>query len=408
MKSIDSAWKKLEDGRNILAQANNTNNPILLGTALQTIHGSLEDACRVWLAHPNIAQQHQIDVQNRNQASWQVLLDLMQSYCHWSSQDIEYVRKMNGLRNKVAHGGRFEGTLEDVEQYAIYVENILNKEGPPSSKVTNYINQGEQFSPQIDNDAPNPGMLFSPDSIYNNLRALNGKVDRFRFRIKKNKDGIKIICCKTRLFGAIFRGLIRAIGQIFLLILLILIINEAVKILGLSVTAANRELVILIILGIGILFVGLLTYIYINNYIINIFITTNRIYVGKKSYPRTPNTIYRYFSKNVSIKDSWELYFINSKGKVYLARHLSGPETEDIMRILCNADSMYLEPQSVFALKRKKDLIFFSSKNTNLLFVLNYNARLWQRLVCCMKQGEIELSQSDFNTLYSMRLEAWN
>ena len=409
MKSIDSARKKLEDGRNILAQVDNSNNPLLLGTALQTLHGSLEDACRIWLADPNIAQQHQIDVQNRNQASWQVLLDLMQSYYHWSSQDVEYVRKINSLRNKVAHGGRFEGTRKDVEQYAIYVENILNKQGQPSSKVANFVNQGQQsFAPTV-NDVTYPGRLFSTDSIYNrDLKAIKGKVDRFKFRIQKNKDGLKIIGCKTRLLGAIFRGLLRGVGQIFLFILLIVIINEAVKNFGLSVAAANREVANKVIFGIGILVVSLLTYTYIKSFQINILITPDRIYVGKKSYLKTPNMIYRYFSKDVNIKFSWELYFINSKGKVYLARHLSGPETEDLMRILCNADSMYLETQAVFAIKRKKDLILFSSKKTNLSFVLNHNPRLWQRLVCCMKQGEIELSKSDLNTLYNMRLESWN
>ena len=103
-----SIQEKLNKGRDRLNKAGNDED--MLGLAMTSIHGALEDACRNWLSVPKIEQQHGIDVQNNAEASWQNLLELMPKYCGWSEQDVKYVRRMNSLRNKAAHGEGFEST----------------------------------------------------------------------------------------------------------------------------------------------------------------------------------------------------------------------------------------------------------------------------------------------------------
>ncbi len=144
-----NANKKLEDGLNILAQANN--NPYILGTALQTIHGALEDACRLWLSQPHISKQHNINVQSRSDTNWQTLLELMPKYYQWNDRDVQYVRRMNGIRNNVAHGDGFKGTQQEVEQYAAYVKNIFNRNGQYATSTPNnyqYQNETNDTYPQ--------------------------------------------------------------------------------------------------------------------------------------------------------------------------------------------------------------------------------------------------------------------
>ena len=101
-----SVEEKLQKGRDRLNKAGN--DPDLLGLALTSIHGALEDTCRNWLSAPAIKQQHGIDLQNKAEANWQNILELMPKYCGWSEQDVKYVRRMNALRNQAAHGDGFE------------------------------------------------------------------------------------------------------------------------------------------------------------------------------------------------------------------------------------------------------------------------------------------------------------
>ena len=62
-----SIQEKLNKGRDRLNKAGNDED--MLGLAMTSIHGALENACRNWLAAPEIKQQHGIDVQNNAEAS---------------------------------------------------------------------------------------------------------------------------------------------------------------------------------------------------------------------------------------------------------------------------------------------------------------------------------------------------
>jgi TM2 domain-containing membrane protein YozV len=127
--TIDSAKKKLADGRIALAKAGD--DPDLLGVALTKIHAALEDACRTWLSAPIIAQSHRLDPQNRAQISWKELLALMSRYYQWSDRDVEYVRRFNSLRDRAADGEEFQGKRQDIENYANYVENLFERQKQP-------------------------------------------------------------------------------------------------------------------------------------------------------------------------------------------------------------------------------------------------------------------------------------
>jgi TM2 domain-containing membrane protein YozV len=127
--NIDAARKKLADGRLTLAKAGD--NRDLLGVALVKIHGALEDACRSWLSVPEVSQAHQLDTSDRNAITWKELAELMFKYYQWTTDDIQYVRRLNNWRDRVAYGQEFQGNKQEIESYAIYVENWLNQERKP-------------------------------------------------------------------------------------------------------------------------------------------------------------------------------------------------------------------------------------------------------------------------------------
>ena len=138
-----SAQQKLQKGRRLLSKA--ANEPDLLPLAMTSIHGALEDACRSWLSAPNIYQQHSIDVNNKHQASWKILLKLTPIYCGWSEQDVKYVSRMNYLRNQAAHGDGFKGTYEEVENYLSFVEKAIADGGKyTSTQASSRTSQNNQ------------------------------------------------------------------------------------------------------------------------------------------------------------------------------------------------------------------------------------------------------------------------
>lgn len=130
--NLNTAKKKLEEGSLSLDKAGSDTD--LLGLALTKIHAALEDACRLWLSVPQVAQQHQLDVQDRSQVSWKELPDLMSRYYQWTREDMEYVRHINIMRNQAAHGEGFQGTRQDVENYKNYVANLINEDREPVSQ----------------------------------------------------------------------------------------------------------------------------------------------------------------------------------------------------------------------------------------------------------------------------------
>jgi hypothetical protein len=111
---MTQAQDKLKTGWERLKKAEN--EPDLLGLALISIHGALEDNFRDYL-EPRANVSHQVQ--------WKDLLDLMQQYGDLSSDERRRILYMNKLRQEAAHGGQFKGSYGEVKDYAEYVQNRI-------------------------------------------------------------------------------------------------------------------------------------------------------------------------------------------------------------------------------------------------------------------------------------------
>lgn len=100
--------------------------PALLGLAMSSLHGALEDQFRHRLASlPQLPPMERRSVQDRKATHWPDLRDFMQRYMGLSDQDAKYIMHMNSMRNEAAHGGEFRGTYQDVTAYAEFVKKWL-------------------------------------------------------------------------------------------------------------------------------------------------------------------------------------------------------------------------------------------------------------------------------------------
>ncbi|HEX9370304.1 MAG TPA: SH3 domain-containing protein [Roseiflexaceae bacterium] len=126
---MDSATEKLELGLQRLAKAGDDAD--LLGLALQSIHGALEDHFRARLAADGqVPAEQRAAVLDPKRVQWKELLDMMRLYGDLSTQDAELIWRTNGLRTKVAHGGRYSLTRAEVECYAALVQSLCGYARP--------------------------------------------------------------------------------------------------------------------------------------------------------------------------------------------------------------------------------------------------------------------------------------
>lgn len=129
---MDPAIEKLELGLQRMAKAGD--DPDLLGLALQSIHGALEDYFRARLAADlHMPPDQREAVLDQKQVQWKELLDAMQLYGNLSPQDRELIWRANGQRARVAHGGRYNGTRADLERYAGLVQQLCGYTAPAKS-----------------------------------------------------------------------------------------------------------------------------------------------------------------------------------------------------------------------------------------------------------------------------------
>jgi hypothetical protein len=114
---------KLSQGLQRLQQAGDDRD--LLGSALLSIHGALEDHFRAWLAaqHRFPADQRAL-LANRQQVNWDKLIEWMQRYGGLSDDIARRIRQANRLRQEVAHGGSYSGTRSFLDGYAALVQTL--------------------------------------------------------------------------------------------------------------------------------------------------------------------------------------------------------------------------------------------------------------------------------------------
>jgi hypothetical protein len=174
--------EKLDRGLELLQNAGH--DPNILGTALQSIHGALEDHVRTLLSKNSaipIAQRSRIG--DRGAVKWKELLDLMQHYENLSESDRRWILSMNTLRNNFAHGGSFHGNRHQIEQYAGYVQNQLN-----------LSNQHTQSSPQTTNSQVEAATLFPAFEcrVWRNRVSVSATLDHFTGTVVDLKERTEI------------------------------------------------------------------------------------------------------------------------------------------------------------------------------------------------------------------------
>ena len=382
-----SVEEKLQKGRDRLNKAGN--DPDLLGLALTSIHGALEDTCRNWLSAPAIKQQHGIDLQNKAEANWQNILELMPKYCGWSEQDVKYVRRMNALRNQAAHGDGFEGTRQDIEQYLSYVEKAIAKSGEFTSSETSSTSTGQYFPNNINQE---------------------GAVTPFRFRIERSSKGVKISNKKNaKIISISGRPLnfSQSIGRGILSLIIaylgiMAIFNAIVGFFQLIFTGSF----IYFIISVASLVILKYLFDFFENSSCSVFITSDRIYVGKKSYPLLDATYFRFISQKKS--NLFKLHFIQQNKLCYFAHHLTWHEADELLRIAVNANYMINDSRSQFIISLKDGLIFINSCKTQMSFVLEHNDRLWESLRCrILENNLVELTKSELQELYNRKIQAF-
>jgi hypothetical protein len=120
---MDGATEKLELGLQRLAKAGDDAD--MLGLALQSIHGALEDHFRARLsADSHMPAEQRAAMADPKQTQWRDLLDAMQLYGDLSAPNRELIWRTNALRTKVAHGGRYTGSRADLERYAALARSL--------------------------------------------------------------------------------------------------------------------------------------------------------------------------------------------------------------------------------------------------------------------------------------------
>src|SRR5262245_43126026 len=120
---MDGATEKLELGLQRLAKAGDDAD--MLGLALQSIHGALEDHFRARLSSDShMPAEQRAAMADPKQTQWRDLLDAMQLYGDLSAPNRELIWRTNALRTKVAHGGRYTGGRADLERYAALARSL--------------------------------------------------------------------------------------------------------------------------------------------------------------------------------------------------------------------------------------------------------------------------------------------
>jgi hypothetical protein len=126
-------------------------DPEILGTALVSFHGALEDYFREWLGNNNsVPVEQRQRVKDRKQVQWKELIDLMQEHGSLTKEARNKILAANGWRQEVAHGDRFRGSKADVVAYAQLVEKLTNTAISQTSTTT---------TPQLQKPAKNQQVI---------------------------------------------------------------------------------------------------------------------------------------------------------------------------------------------------------------------------------------------------------
>ncbi len=108
----------LQEGLETLRDAKNDKR--LLGMALISLHGALEEYIR-----NELAREIAVSESSGPRVGWQDLVDLWQRHRELSPNDRDLILSKNTLRNKVAHAKPYRISRAEIETYAQFVQNFM-------------------------------------------------------------------------------------------------------------------------------------------------------------------------------------------------------------------------------------------------------------------------------------------
>ena len=101
-----------------------------MGLVLIKLHGAMEDFVRLEVGAK--APQLREIVEDARQTNWKSLLDHAKTYLSFSEEDCRIITEANIQRQKVAHGGNYDGRLADLKRYARFVQKWCKRASAPA------------------------------------------------------------------------------------------------------------------------------------------------------------------------------------------------------------------------------------------------------------------------------------
>jgi hypothetical protein len=167
---MDSTIEKLELGLQRMAKAGD--DPDLLGLALQSLHGALEDGFRARLAaDAHMPPDQREAMLDPKRVQWKELLDAMQLYGDLSAHDRDVIWRANGQRTRVAHGGRYSGTRAELMHYADLVQKLCGYTAPAKLAKATAGHSAKASRPASEKSAPRASANTEAPEIPRALRA---------------------------------------------------------------------------------------------------------------------------------------------------------------------------------------------------------------------------------------------
>ncbi|HEX9370305.1 MAG TPA: hypothetical protein VF897_04840 [Roseiflexaceae bacterium] len=121
-RKLERAWQRLAEAGT---------NSDLVGLALLSFHGALEDHFRQWLgSDPRMPQEQRDKVAQIPQGQWKDLLDLMKQYGGLESYEREWIEGVGKIRHAFAHGDSYDSTPEYCARYGTFVVRLCDEVYP--------------------------------------------------------------------------------------------------------------------------------------------------------------------------------------------------------------------------------------------------------------------------------------
>jgi hypothetical protein len=154
----------LRNARAALAEAGD--NAHLLGHTLSQFHSAVEEHFRASLEeNSKVPASVRISLRNPKETDRIRLLELMIQYGELSDADAQAIRHYNRIRNRIQKQNEiFQGTRQEVQQYAARVERIISGDFPQTSIPDEFFEVMRSSLDQVTSQKPIPPQSSPPTS----------------------------------------------------------------------------------------------------------------------------------------------------------------------------------------------------------------------------------------------------